>query len=275
MQRIRGAALLLVLWCILLLSMLVAGYALTARIESMQGNGAARALVSQEAARAGLELAVSKLLEQDPAQQWRLDGRVHEWTFADAAIVIRLHDEASKIDLNAASFDLLQAFFIALGEPREGATQLAGAVLDWRDPDHLNQPAGGAEDPSYAAEGLPWGAKDAPFESVSELQQVLGMRRELYAAAATHLTVYSGQAQPNGDWADAVVRRAMGLPEKSPADSTQASPISGSGTYSIDSVARLADGRGTRLSAVIRLGGSGLPGSTYTTLHWQQTRVGS
>ncbi|HQX90962.1 MAG TPA: general secretion pathway protein GspK, partial [Thermomonas sp.] len=35
----RGAALLMVLWLVLLLAGLVAGYALTARVESLQGNG--------------------------------------------------------------------------------------------------------------------------------------------------------------------------------------------------------------------------------------------
>ena len=40
-RRQRGAALLLVMWLILLLSGLVAGYAMSARIESMQGNGLA------------------------------------------------------------------------------------------------------------------------------------------------------------------------------------------------------------------------------------------
>ncbi|MFN7137642.1 MAG: hypothetical protein ACK4MU_09030, partial [Thermomonas sp.] len=48
-----GAALLLVLWIVLLLSTLVAGYALSARIESLQGNGVARQLAAREVARAG------------------------------------------------------------------------------------------------------------------------------------------------------------------------------------------------------------------------------
>ena len=32
----------------------------------------------------------------------------------------------------------------------------------------------GAEDADYEAEGLPYGAKDGPFQSVEELRQVLG-----------------------------------------------------------------------------------------------------
>jgi general secretion pathway protein K len=45
---------------------------------------------------------------------------------------------------------------------------------------------------------------------------------------------------------------------------------SGSGTYSIDSRARLRDGREAMLRVVVRAGGNGLPGSAYTTLRWEE-----
>ena len=48
--------------------------------------------------------------------------------------------------------------------------------MDWRDQDSLTQPAGGAEDDDYAAAAWP-GGKDAPFETVAELEQVMGMAR--------------------------------------------------------------------------------------------------
>ncbi len=269
MKPARGAALLLVLWLVLLLSGLVASYALNARVESLQGNGAARALVAQEAARAGVEYAVARMLDPDQARRFAVDGRAQQFEFDGVPVVLRLRDEGAKIDLNFASFDLLQGLFIALGQPRDAATRLAGAVIDWRDPDPLTQPAGGGEDGDYAAAGLAWGAKDAPFESVAELEQVLGMRPALFAAAAPHLTVFTGQAMPNGELADAVVRQALGLPEKTDPIDPDAPPLPGSGTYSIDSRARLADGRNARLHVVLRMGGSNLPGTTYTTLHWQ------
>ena len=113
------------------------------------------------------------------------------------------------------------------------------------------------------------GSRRRPFDTVAELEQVLGMRPALYAAAAPHLTVHTGRAMPDAGFADAVVRKAMGLgPPAAPID-PDAPPPPGSGTYSIDSRARLTDGRSTRLSVVLRMGGNGLPGSTYTTLHWQ------
>jgi len=43
----------------------------------------------------------------------------------------------------------------------------------------------------------------------------------------------------------------------------------GTGTYSIESRARLPDGRESVLRAVLRAGGT-LPGAAYTTLRWQE-----
>lgn len=267
-HRQRGAALLLVMWLILLLSGLVAGYAAAARIESMQGNGLARGTASTEAARAGVEYAASRLLDPDPARRWASDGRSYRFAFDGAQVEVAVRDEAGKIDLNTAGHALLLEFFVALGENRDAATRLAGAILDWRDEDSLTQVAGGAEDANYRAAGLAWGAKDAPFETVAELEQVLGMRPALYASAAPHLTVFSGAAMPDARSADGIVLQAMGVDRPQAAD-PDAVPLAGSGTYSIDSRARLADGRRAHVSVILRLGGNGLPGSAYTPLRWQ------
>ncbi len=269
MRRQRGAALLMVLWLILLLGGLVAGYALSARVESLQGNGLGRELAAREAARAGVEFAVQRMLDPIPSRRWAADGRAYRFDFDGTRVDVEVRDETAKIDLNAAPPELLQAFFVALGEPRERAGKLAGAIIDWRDPDSLTQPGGGAEDADYAAAGLAWGAKDAPFASVAELEQVLGMRPALFAAAAPHLTVYTGSPTPDPGFADAIVRQAMGQGEKLPPIDPAAPTRPGSGTYSIDSRARRTDGRSARLSVVLRMGGNGLPGSTYTPLRWQ------
>ena len=270
MSHQRGAALLLVMWLVLLLSGLVAGYAMSARIESLQGNGAARGVVAGEAARAGVEIAVSRLLEQDPKRRWAADGRAYAMPFGRAMLAVEVRDEAAKIDLNAAAPTLLAGLFEELGEPRERAARLAAAIVDWRDPDNLSQPAGGAEDPAYASAGLAWGAKDAPFDSVAELAQVLGMRPGLVAAAVPHLTVYSSNATPDANIADPIVLAAMGLqPRMAPIDPDAPPASAGSGTYSIESRARLPDGRSAHLSVVLRMGGNALPGSTYTPLRWQ------
>lgn len=268
MRRQRGAALLLVTWLVLLLAGLVAGYAMASRIESLQGNGVARGLVASEAARAGVEYAVSRMLEADPARRWAADGRAYPFEFDGVPVEVSIRDESGKIDLNLAPHELLSAFFAQLGEPREAAARIAGAIVDWRDGDSLVQPAGGAEDADYREAGLAWGASDAPFDTVAEVEQVLGMRPDLYAAAAPYLTVFAASAMPDPQFADAVVLAALGVEPPAPIDPGAALPP-GSGTYSIHSRAALPEGRRAQLSVVLRMGGSGLSGSTYTTLQWQ------
>lgn len=268
MIRQRGAALLLVMWVVLLLAGLVAGYAMASRIESMQGNGVARGLVAGEAARAGVEYAASRMLDADPARRWAADGRAYRFEFDGIPVEVSVRDESGKIDLNLAPHALLARLLEQLGEPAKPAARMAGAILDWRDVDALVQPAGGAEDADYRAAGLAWGAKDAPFETVAEVEQVLGMRPSLYAAVAPHLTVHAFVETPDPRFADAIVLAALGV-EPPVAPDPRAAPAVGSGTYSIHSRARLPEGRRAHLSVVLRMGGSGLPGSTYTTLQWQ------
>ncbi len=267
----QGAALLLVMWLVLLLSGLVAGYAMSARIESMQGNGLARSVAAREAARAGVEYATSRMLDGDPTQRWVPDGRDYRFSFDGAQIEVSVRDETGKVDLNNAGPDLLAGLVRGQGEPAESATRLAGAIIDWRDEDSLVQVAGGAEDSNYAAAGLAWGAKDAPFESVAELEQVLGMRPALFLSLVPYLSIHSGAAVPNPAFADGPVLQAMGAARPQLIDDSV--PATGSGTYSIESRARLANGRRAHLSVILRMGGNGLPGSSFTPLRWQEGSV--
>ncbi|HRN63134.1 MAG TPA: type II secretion system protein GspK, partial [Luteimonas sp.] len=124
----------------------------------------------------------------------------------------------------------------------------------------------------------PYGAKDAPFETVAEVEQVLGMTPALYAALAPHLTIYSGLPIPDTRFATSAALQALGI-DPEPVLANRERPAlavdpgfmgAGSGTYSIDSHARLRDGRESVLRAVVRLGPSGVPGSAYTVLRWEE-----
>lgn len=274
----RGVALVLVLWLVALLAALVGAYASTARIEYMQGRVLHGAVVAESAARAGLEYAVVRLQDPDPGRAWLADGRSYRWRYAGADVELRIVDESAKIDLNAADLPLLAGLFRSLGAEPSGADAIAAAIVDWRDSDSLSQAAGGAEDGQYAAAGLPYGAKDAPFDTVAEVEQVLGMTPALYALAAPHLTVFSGLQQPDQRFASAEVLGALGIDpamalamrEVGAEPSGESALGGGSGTYSVDSRARLADGRQAVLRAVVRAGASGVPGSAYTALRWEE-----
>ena len=282
----RGAALLLVLWMLVLLTGLISVFALTARTEGLQGRFLGRSTAARYAAEAGIELAALHLQDTDPAVRWIPDGRAEQIAFEGQKIEVRVVDESGKVDLNVAAPDLLIGLMIALGTDQDQARQLSGAIQDWRDADSLLNAEGGAEDAQYAAAGLPYGAKDRPFETVAELQQVLGMQRSLYLKLLPYLTVYSGQARPNPAFAAAPVLQASGmtsmqvaqaLAQRQPPAPAQpgAPPLpaadlapQGTGTYSISSRATRADGTRVQIQAAIRIGGGGGFGQLYLPLSW-------
>ena len=81
-----------------------------------------------------------------------------------------LIDEASKLNLNTATADMLQNL--------PGMTpQLADAIIDWRDSDE-NVTTNGAESSTYLGRIPAYHAKNAKFETVDELRLVFGA--ELY-----------------------------------------------------------------------------------------------
>ncbi|ALN59518.1 general secretion pathway protein K [Lysobacter enzymogenes] len=288
-SRTRGAALLLVMWLVALLTALIGAFALTARTENLQGRVQVRGLVAHNAARAGVEYALTRVAMSDQKLQWLPDGRPNRWRYGDAQLEIKIVDENGKVDLNQADAQLLTALLQATGKMEQSeAARLAGAIIDWRDADTLTQPAGGAEDADYASAGRPYGAKDAEFESVAELQQVLGISPELYARIEPLVTVYSGRTRPEQAFAAKEVLDAMGLngadlvrqrERNQPGSQLQGAGAGGvggglvgerSGTYSIESRARLTDGRESVLRVVVRAGGGAVPGMPYTPLRWEE-----
>lgn len=283
----RGAALLLVLWLLVLLTGLVSVFALISRTEGLQGRFLGRSTAARLGAEAGIEVAALHLHGDDPANRWVPDGRANEFRFEGQRVQVRVLDESAKVDLNASAPDLLIGLFIAVGVDQERARQLSGALQDWRDGDDLLNVEGGAEDPQYAAAGLPYGAKDRPFETVSELRQVLGFDQALYEKLLPHVTVYSGQAQPGSTFASETVLKALGIPalqieqilaqRAGPAPGrpvpepgqTAALAAQGTGTYSISSRATRPDGTMVQIHATVRIGGGGGFGQLYLPLSWR------
>ena len=135
MNRVRGAALLLVLWLIALLTALIGAFALTARVESLQGKVLSGGVETQELARAGIEYALLRVADTEPATRWVPDGRAYRWKFAGADLEIRIVDESGKVELNQADAVLLAALMQVVGAERAKAEQVAAAIIDWRDSD--------------------------------------------------------------------------------------------------------------------------------------------
>jgi general secretion pathway protein K len=289
--RQRGIAFVLVLWVIAMLSILLGSYSLIARTENLQSRHLFDTTQARYAAEAGLNLAVYELRKSDPTQRWVADGRPYRFAYNDAEIEIEMTDDSGKIDINAADDATMENLFAANGVAPDQAAALAAAVHDWKDSDDLEQPSG-AELPEYKAAGLSYGPKNAPFDTVSELQQVLGMNYALYSRLEPALTIYSGRSTPSAAYAPLEVLESMPgmtpelaqqiLQQRQSMDPTDlagagiqlpdgTSLVAGGGglTYSVKSRAKLPNGASTTLDATIRMGGVSSAGRPYVILRWR------
>ena len=282
-MKVRGAALVLVLWVVALLTTVIAAFALTARVEHLQGRVTGDLAGGEQIAHAGIDYALSRMRATPTQPSWHADGRPYRWQFDGHAVELRIVDEAGKVDLNKADLNLLQGLLRAIGVAPDKAARLAGAIVDWRDIDSLLQVSGGAETADYQAAGLPYSAKNAPFDSISELQRVLGMEPELYARLAPLVTVY-GSGQPSPRFAPAPVLTAMGMDaalimaQRERADGStgmgETSHMGGDiGTYSVESKVQLVAERQAITRAVLRLNPGAMAGAPYTVLQWEQGAI--
>ena len=209
-RRQSGVALILVLWITVLLTVIASGFAYSMRTEALAARNAvalaqARSLADGAVSRVAFELARPRT----PLDAWQTDGAVHYWQEDGATIAANALDESGKIDLNTASDALLKNLFqSAAGVDADTATRLVDAIGDWKDPDDIKRPQG-AEAADYKAAGLSYTPANAPFETVAELQRVLGMTPAIYAAVADSLTVFSRQPGVNPAYASRTVLMAL------------------------------------------------------------------
>jgi DNA uptake protein ComE-like DNA-binding protein len=102
-----------------------------------------------------------------------------------------LVDEASKLNLNMATREMLEAL------PRM-TTQLAAAIIDWRDADD-EVTEGGAESQTYLRLNPPYRCKNGNFESVEELRLVTGAYLDILYGEDANL---NGVLDPNENDSD-------------------------------------------------------------------------
>ena len=192
MIRQAGLALVLVLWVLSLLTIMAGSFALSMRREASITAGIKNNAQAMAVAESGIALAEMMLLNPDPNKRWRADGSIYEITAANAKVRVRLLSETGKIDINKADQALLQGLMTYVPGDAEQKLKLVGAILDWRDADdlaHIN----GAEKKEYQDAGLSYQPRNKPFQTLEELQLVLGMNNAIFLRMEPLITVYSGQ----------------------------------------------------------------------------------
>jgi general secretion pathway protein K len=291
-NRQKGIALILVLWVSVLIAVLLASFSLSARVEALQGRNLLDSTRARYAAEAGLHRAAYELRGSNPDTRWVADGRPYPIEFEGFEIEVEIYDETGKVDINVADAVLLSAMFKLGGLDEVDADALAAAVMDWRDPDDLIS-LNGAEQSEYKAADRSYKPRNAPFETVSEIQQVLGMSFELYRELEPLMTIYSGRAQPNPAFASPEVLQlipgmnsdlvTMFVQQRQQAPSGSGQPplplalpdgtpvvAQGGGlTYTIRSRAALPGGANASLEATVRLGASMVARRPFRIVRWR------
>jgi general secretion pathway protein K len=201
--RSNGFALIIVLWTLVLIAFIFAQLTASGRTEiRIAGN-----LVATAQAEAALDGAVFQtifnLSDASPERRWPLDGTARELAIGDSREMVRIEDEAARINPNLASPALLEALLRAAGSDRDSAQRLVAAIREWIGAPMADRPkdAVGAD---YRAAGLDYEPPGAPLETIDELGRVLGMTPTVLAAIRPHLSLFA-PAQPDAAHADPVV----------------------------------------------------------------------
>lgn len=286
----RGVALVVVMWIVVLITILVGTFSVLARTESMQSRFMFDATQARYAAEAGIHRAVLEMRSPDLETRWVPDGREYMVQFGTAILEIAVIDESGKINLNAADEELLTNLFLSRGVDERQAYALADSILDWREDSEFPREFGATENDYYAA-GYPYGPKNAPFDTIDEVQQVMGMTYPLFRAIEPAITIH-GSRGANFNMAFAPLEALMAMPEMDreaaeqfiyeremmhPADGeplflpdgTQVMARGGGVTYSIRSRGILENGTWAEVEATVMLGTDAL-GRPFRVMRWKE-----
>ena len=107
-----------------------------------------------------------------------------------ALAALAVEDEGGKVDLNTAPPKLLAVLLRGFGADFDEADRLAAAIAEFSHPS-TSRTLDHAAFQAYGADGRSYGPNKAPFETALELDQVLGMRSDLFRAVLPHVTVHS------------------------------------------------------------------------------------
>lgn len=241
----RGFALLIVLWTLVPIALLFVMLTAAARSDARLTANLRDAAELEAVADGAIYTTLFDLLQRRGAAR---DSPPAAARLPGADVAVEVDSQSGLVNPNIAAADLLAALLVRLGADPGQGSRVAGAIVEWRSP---GRQAGrnGAKAAQYRAAGLGYGPPGAPFESLGELGDVLGMTPALLAALAPHLTLYS-DGDPDPALADPVVRatlRDLGIVERA----GQAAPT---GVVAISARARRADGAQALRRAIVRVG---------------------
>lgn len=181
-SRQRGSVAIVALWAMAIVFVLLAAASFTTRTELQITRNELAASRARQAAEAGTQLGLARLLARRARGIAIFDGTPEIWQDGPERVAIAIADEAGKIDLNQAPPGLLAGLFAAVGQARETALLLACRVVEKR--------GGAAPDCPEPRSAAP--ERIAAFAAPEELAALPGFGDRLYAQVADFVTVATG-----------------------------------------------------------------------------------
>jgi general secretion pathway protein K len=207
MSSQSGFALIIVLWCIVLLSLIITHVTASGKTELRIANNILANTVAREAADGAIFQTIFRQSAMRPEQRWVADGSLHEIVLGETRINVKLEDEACWINPNSASSALVEALLRATGSDSATASKLAIAISEWTGTVSVARPRATVME-DYQNAGLDYGPPGEAMETLDELGQVLGMTPTVLASLRPHLTLF-GPPEPSPTSADAYVAIAL------------------------------------------------------------------
>lgn len=260
----RGIALVIVLWLLVLLTVIAASHARAIRTETRLAANQLDAGKARSLAETGVHHAIMELLVRDEALRWRVDGSVNRLRYIDGEVAISIRDARGLVDINKVTATVLDSVLAGAGIDADQRQALVGATLDWRDKDNLKQ-INGAEDDDYRRAGMKWAARDGAFSSIEEFRYVMGMTNPLFEQLAPYLTVHSGQAGVNLDFAPPWLVSVLSSTEEPPR--TGAAAARGGSVFHITVWSTSSGGSNASIDLVASISPRSDP--AYTILSWR------
>ena len=190
-RREEGSLLIIVLWIAFGLVVLTLYFAHSMNLELRAADNRVTAIESGQAIDGAARYLSNILVTANPGQMpsdwdipceavpvgqaryWFIGRETNNFEISLTRPVFGLVDESSKINLRASWLTAERIQYLP-----GMTTQIAAAIMDWRDEDSTVSD-NGAEDDSYSRLNNPYKTKNAAFETVEELRLVSGMTAEI------------------------------------------------------------------------------------------------
>jgi general secretion pathway protein K len=167
----RGSALIMVLWCLLLLGLAVFGVVEMVELSVEHTSFEERALDARGLALSGVALGLNpQLLKDDPL--------LFQQPVAGRQFKVAIASEGARLNLNyvllSGHREILENLFTQWGLQVDQADRVADCLYDWVTPGDLRS-LNGAKADDYAKANLPQRPTYKPFDSFDEVKLVMGV----------------------------------------------------------------------------------------------------